>query len=144
MTEIVFHFNAPDKMAYACRFVRKAQRSGAKVVIVGSTDSLTQLDVMLWNMAPHDFVAHCSGEASEDIVDFSPVLLAEHAQHGNHREILLNLGQAVPEGFEDFQRLVEIVSATDETDRSEARLRWRHYLAKGYEITRHDLDLKAE
>jgi hypothetical protein len=36
MTEIAFHFNAPDKLAYACRFARKALRSGARLVITGS------------------------------------------------------------------------------------------------------------
>ena len=24
MTEVAFHFNAPDKLAYACRFARRA------------------------------------------------------------------------------------------------------------------------
>ena len=31
MTEIAFHFNAPDKLAYACRLLRKAVASGARV-----------------------------------------------------------------------------------------------------------------
>ena len=34
MTEIAFHFNAPDKVAYACRLLRKAVAVNAKVVVV--------------------------------------------------------------------------------------------------------------
>ena len=40
MTEIAFHFNAPDKLAYACRFARKAQRAGARLVIHGAQDAV--------------------------------------------------------------------------------------------------------
>jgi len=38
---------------------------------------------------------------------------------------------------------VEVVSAQDESDRAQARTRWRHYASRGYTITRHDLVLKA-
>jgi DNA polymerase-3 subunit chi len=65
-------------------------------------------------------------------------------RQGGHQEVLLNLGGAVPEGFSRFERLVEVVSATDEADRSAARARWRHYASRGYVITRHDLVLKAD
>lgn len=144
MTEIAFHFNAPDKMAYACRFARKALRSGIQLVITGPADMLAELDGMLWNMMPQDFVAHCSSDAGEELLRFSPVVLAVDVRQGGHQEVLLNLGGAVPEGFSRFERLVEVVSATDEADRSAARARWRHYASRGYVITRHDLVLKAD
>ena len=32
MTDVAFHFNAPDKLAYACRLLRKAVGSGSRVV----------------------------------------------------------------------------------------------------------------
>ena len=35
MTEITFHFNAPDKMDYACRFLRKAYNLQARVMVTG-------------------------------------------------------------------------------------------------------------
>jgi DNA polymerase-3 subunit chi len=144
MTEVAFHFNAPDKLAYACRFARKAQRSGVRVVIVASADALAQIDGMLWRMQPQDFVAHCRADADEELLQHSPVVLAADAREVPHQELLLNLGSAVPEGFSSFERLVEVVSATDEADRSDARMRWRHYASRGYAITRHDLVLKAD
>lgn len=144
MTEVAFHFNAPDKLAYACRFARKAQRSGVRVVIVASDDALAQIDGMLWRMQPQDFVAHCRADADEELLQHSPVVLATDARKAPHQELLLNLGDAVPEGFGSFERLVEVVSASDESDRSGARSRWRHYASRGYQITRHDLVLKAD
>ena len=33
MTEVTFHFNAPDKLGYACRLLRKAVGKGANVIV---------------------------------------------------------------------------------------------------------------
>ncbi|CAN7673697.1 DNA polymerase III subunit chi [Acidovorax sp. Leaf76] len=143
MTEVAFHFNAPDKLAYACRFARKVQRSGARLVISAPADTLVALDRMLWALAPQDFVAHCRDDADEELVHASPVLLAADARTAAHHEVLLNLHAEVPEGFGRFDRLVEVVSAQDESDRMQARARWKHYASRGYAITRHDLVLKA-
>lgn len=143
MTEIAFHFNAPDKLAYACRFARKVQRSGARLVIAAPVDTLQALDRMLWALAPQDFVAHCRSDADEELVHASPVLLAIDLPSTLHHEVLLNLHGDVPEGFARFERLVEVVSAQDEEDRAQARTRWRHYASRGYSIVRHDLVLKA-
>lgn len=143
MTEVAFHFNAPDKLAYACRFARKVQRNGVRLVISAPADVLAILDRMLWVMAPQDFVAHCRDDADEEMIHASPVLLAVDARLSPHHEVLLNLNADVPEGFSRFDRLVEVVSAHVEADRSAARARWKHYAARGYEITRHDLVLKT-
>ncbi|GKT01250.1 DNA polymerase III subunit chi [Acidovorax sp. SUPP3434] len=143
MTEIAFHFNAPDKLAYACRFARKVLRSDARLVITGPESALDGLDRALWAMAPQDFVAHCNERDGEDLREASPVLLAQDLRLATHHEVLLNLGGTVPPGFERFGKLVEVVSAHDEADRSGARDRWRHYASRGYQIVRHDLVLKG-
>ena len=59
MTEVAFHFNAPDRMAYVCRLLRKAVASGARVVVTGMPEALRQLDTALWTFSPVDFVPHC-------------------------------------------------------------------------------------
>ncbi len=143
MTEVAFHFNAPDKLAYACRFARKVHRSGARLVITAPAETLHVLDRMLWTLAPQDFVAHCHSDADEELVHASPVLLAVDVPTTPHHEVLLNLYDVIPEGFARFDKLVEVVSAQDETDRAQARVRWRHYASRGYSIVRHDLVLKA-
>jgi DNA polymerase-3 subunit chi len=143
MTEVAFHFNAPDKLVYTCRFARKVQRSGARLVISGPTEQLVALDRMLWTMAPQDFVAHALQDGDEDTVWASPVLLAVGVGSVPHHEVLLNLHPEVPEGFGKFDRLVEVVSAQNEADRSAARVRWKFYASRGYAITRHDLVAKV-
>jgi len=142
VTEVAFHFGAPDKLAYTCRLLRKAVGSGAKVVVVADADSLAQLDADLWSLSPTDFLPHSSGAASGSLKGRSPIVLVSHAgQAADQSGVLVNLAGSVPEGFERFERVIEVVS-TDAGDRDLARNRWRYYTERGYPITRHDLTLK--
>lgn len=143
MTDVAFHFNAPDKVAYACRFARKVLRSGARLAIVGAEDVLDELDRRLWALSPHDFIAHCREGRDADMWALSPVLLAERTDDVPHSDVLLNLGEQIPAGFERFAKVVEVVSADDALDRQVARERWRGYTAKGYTLVRHDLVLQG-
>jgi len=143
MTQIAFHFHAPDKLAYACRVARKVLRHEQRLVITGPADTLALLDDMLWQLAPQDFVAHCRADASEELLAASPVLLLPDPRQARHHQVLLNLGDTVPLGFDTFERLIEVVSATDEYDRQQARARWRDYRARGYDIVRHDLAIQG-
>jgi DNA polymerase-3 subunit chi len=142
MTEVIFHFNAPDKLGYACRLLRKAVASGAKVVVTGEPETLRELDVTLWTFAPLEFVPHCYGAGHAAAVQAaSPVVLADSARSAPHSQVLVNLGGPVPEGFEGFERLIELVTMQEE-DRRQARQRWKHYADRGYAITRHDVTAK--
>ena len=141
MTEVAFHFNAPDKISYACRLLRKASRQGARVVVTGSADMLQQLDAVLWSFSATDFVAHSLATDDATVLAASPVLLLESVLDAPHQQVLLQLGDAVPAGFERFERLIEVVTL-DEDDRALARQRWKHYASRGYAVQRKDLELK--
>lgn len=144
MTEVAFHFNAPDKLGYACRLLRKAVGTGAKVVVTGSAEILEQLDVALWTFQPLEFIPHCREPgATPAVLEASPVVLAQQSRRAPHHEVLVNLGESVPEGFEAFERLIEVVTG-DPQDREQARGRWKHYAARGYDITRHDLGTQVQ
>ena len=98
----------------------------------------------MWNLGPTDFISHCDAAAPDDVRSRSAVLLIDSdAPMQSDFPILVNLAEDVPAGFEQFQRVIEIVS-TDEQDRNLARLRWRHYTERGYTITRHDLKNRGE
>ena len=143
MTEVTFHFNAPDKLGYACRLLRKAAASGSKVAVTGEAGLLRELDTALWTFSPLDFVPHCHGASGSPVVlAASPVVLCDSARTAPHQQVLVNLGAPVPEGFERFERLIEVVTL-DEGERQGARSRWKHYADRGYAIVRHDLALKA-
>jgi DNA polymerase III subunit chi len=141
MTGVEFHFNAPDKMGYACRLLRKAAARGAKVAVTAESEFLRELDIQLWTFEALEFIPHCAASAPANVLDATPIVLCPQLREAPHHEVAVNLGSAVPEGFERFGRLIEVV-AVDEDDRAHARRRWQHYKARGYELKRIDLDLK--
>lgn len=144
MTEIAFHFNAPNKLAYACRLLRKAVASGAKVVVTGDEASLQALDTQLWTFSALEFLPHCHANSPLEQRMASPIVLAAQLDAGEtlpHHQVLVNLGDGVASGYERFERTIEVVTL-DEQDRQNARQRWKHYADRGYAITRHDLKLK--
>jgi DNA polymerase III subunit chi len=142
MTEVAFHFNVPDKLAYACRLLRKATAAGSSVVVTGEPQALRTLDTELWTFSALEFIPHChAASADPQVLSASPVVLADTARGTPHQQVLVNLGEAVPEGFERFERLIEVVSQ-DEGDRQQARARWKHYADRGYAIQRHDIAVK--
>lgn len=141
MTGVEFHFNAPDKMGYACRLLRKAAAKGAKVAVTADSEFLRELDLVLWTFEPLEFIPHCAASAPANMLDATPIVLCPALRDSPHNEVAVNLGGAVPEGFERFERLIEVV-AVDEDDRVRARRRWQHYKARGYGLKRIDLELK--
>ncbi|MDZ4145642.1 MAG: DNA polymerase III subunit chi [Burkholderiales bacterium] len=138
MTEIAFHFNASDKLAYTCRLLRKAVASGARVVVTAEPPTLQQLDVALWTFSALDFLPHCAAQATPEVVARSPIVLTGVPADAPHQQVLVNLSDNLPDGFERFERLIEVVSG-DAADRQAARQRWKHYADRGYAIVRHDV-----
>jgi DNA polymerase III subunit chi len=142
MPQLAFHFNAPGKVAYACRLLRKATAGGARVAVLAPPELLGPLDQALWTFSPLEFVAHVRAPCTPFDSARSPVLLCDDAQQADGFGVLVNLSTQVPQGFERFDRVIEVVDQTD-ADRQAARLRWKHYTALGLDITRHDLNLAS-
>ena len=137
MTEISFHFNVPDKLAYSCRLLRKAYLSGARVRVTGEPGVLTELDRLLWSFSPAEFVPHCFADAPASSIAVTPILLTETLAAPSQSEVLVNLGQAVPAEFERFDRLIEVVALASD-DIAAGRSRWKHYAGRGYALTKHE------
>lgn len=138
MTDIAFHFNMPDKLAYSCRLLRKIYLSGATVAVTAEPALLEELDGLLWNFSPTEFVPHCMAGAPPETLAATPVVLGAASSGAAARDVLLNLGVHIPEGFENFARLIEVVSQSSD-DLHSGRSRWKDYAAWGYDLKRHDL-----
>lgn len=135
--KIEFHFGISHKHEYACRLLRKAARTGVKTWVLCDAVSIQRLDAGLWNMASTDFVTHCTESASAALQRYSSAVLATEvdaaAIQSQGRNVLVNVSESaqIPEYFEQFGRVIEIVS-TDETDRYLARQRWKQYAHIGH------------
>ena len=138
MTEVAFHFNAPQKLAYACRLLRKAYLKGAQLVVLVPDEQVNELDQALWLMAPGEFVPHSVPGDPPAVQDRSPIRLVTAVPEAGGPAVLINLRDEAPPGFERFERVIDVVTM-DDRDRQQARQRWRHYVAAGVEPLRHDL-----
>jgi DNA polymerase III subunit chi len=137
-TDIAFHFNAPNKLTYTCKLLRKATLAGARVAVWAPPELLARLDSALWAFSSVDFIAHARAPCPAEVQSRTPVLLCEDAAHLSGYGVLVNLGVQIPQSLDGFARLIEVVTQ-DEADRQAARMRWKHYEAAGYTIVRHDL-----
>lgn len=147
MTEVAFHFNVPDKMNYICRLLRKATQAKARVVVTGSEETLKTLDEALWTFAPQSFITHGWSTDTSPSTELSSVLLqvsesADKVTSLPHHEILLNVGHSMPQGYETFERVIEVVGL-HEDDKNHARERWKNYAKRGYTLVKHDLNPKG-
>jgi len=129
MTQVDFHTNVGDKLAYACRLTRKAYLAGQPLLVTGEAQVLREYDERLLTFSPLDFIPHCALES--ELAAVTPVVLASHFDAAPHHGILLNLGAAVPEHFARFERLLEVVGDAPE-DLQAGRARYRFYRDRGY------------
>lgn len=133
MTNVAFHFNVIDKILYACRLLRKANAQGAKVTVTGDQHFLSLLDDALWTFESVDFIPHCQVSSPAHVLEKTNIVLASDARQSKHMDVLVNMGVTMPEGFERYLRLIELVSR-DDSERLPARERWRYYNSRGYAI----------
>jgi len=137
--KVDFHSGVVDKVGTACRLLRKAQAAGATVVVCGDRVTLDRLDVALWTFDPLSFVAHARvrGAAPAPAMARTPTWLADDPATVAAREVLLNLGPDMAAGWEQFERVVELVAA-DAQEAGAGRLRWRQYSQRpGVDLVHH-------
>jgi DNA polymerase-3 subunit chi len=138
VTTAAFHFNVENRLHYTCRLVRKAVAAGSRLAVTGADDILEQLDHDLWAFSATEFLPHCRWGNPAALVQRSAVLLCESLDGVTGRQVLINLAESVPQGVDAFDRVLEVVTV-DPLERSQARLRWKHYAQAGLALVQHDL-----
>ena len=116
-------------------------------MVAGPQHALQTLDEALWTLTPQSFVAHCWSSDASPKTDLSPVILKPLDNPSDdsmmpHHDILLNLGNTMPQGYETFERVIEVVGLNEE-DKTQARERWKQYAHRGYTLVKHDLGSKS-
>ncbi len=139
MSRVDFAFGAPDRLRMACEVVRKHYEAGRRVVVYLSDPRLlARFDRLLWGFESTAFVPHV--DADDPLAAHTPVVLTSKAPVPAHEQAwLLNLDAQCPPSFEQFARVLEIVSER-EADRLQARERWRVYQAQGCDVHAHKLN----
>lgn len=139
MTRIDFYVlagaNERGRELFACKLIEKAYKLGNRIVLRTDNDAQSQrLDDLLWTFRQGSFIPHDTNPDQRE----SPVFIGQQHNAGFAAEVLVNLGQSIPDGIEQFQRIAEIVD-NDEINRENARHRFRHYRGLGLDVNSHDV-----
>lgn len=139
-----FHTGVDEVTAYACGWLRKALRAGARVRVEADPLALDLLDKALWTFEAQEFLPHLRLRAQDDVPEAlrsTPVWLAdpgaELPEGVAAPDLLLRLQPQQAWDATAPQRLVEIVG-TDRDELRQARARWRTYQARGWQTTHHE------
>ena len=138
MTDVAFHTGIANPLDYACRLLRKAYRSGARVAVLGEPALLDRLDQALWTFEALEFVPHVvlpRDGADAGRVALSPIVLVkgDAAAPADCRIGVTLAGHAVTD-VGAFDRLIAIVGL-DPEQREAGRLRWREYERAGHAVS---------
>ncbi len=122
----------------ACRLAEKAVGQGLKVYIHReSREQALMLDELLWTYKDVGFIPHAMDNDHQ--AGSVPVVLGhgDGTQHGQ-AGLLINMNSAVPDFFERFERISELVDQS-EAVKQDARQRFRFYKERGYTPDTHNL-----
>ena len=143
MTQVVFHVGIEDRLDYACRLIRKALGSGARVLVLADEELIVPLDEALWLHDPTSFVPHALAGSPQAQSGQCAVLLAHDTTHMEGAwPVLINMRRELPEVPPRCEKLIELVSS-DEEDLILARQRWKSYVQRGFTPANHDARKRA-
>lgn len=121
----------------ACRLADKAYRLGHSVYIVASSEArAAALDDLLWTFRQDSFVPHERYPLTG--AEGSPVLIGTASPAEVAAQVLINFTDALPDGFERYQRVVELVDAHPDV-LAASRERFKQYRERGFTPETHKL-----
>lgn len=135
MTRVEFFFNVKNKHQKLVIISEKAIAKGLKLMVfVPNANEVAVIREYLWQQ-PHSFLPNY--RLTDDLAGVTPIIVDFKREHLTHDEVLINLQHPHPPFFSRFKRLIEIVGL-DEADKAEARIRYKFYRDRGYQITTFD------
>ncbi len=127
----------PGKELAVCKLTHKAFRLQHRIyILAASPEEAAHLDKLLWTFSAGAFVPHAL--LTEEQEYEVPVLIGEQDPPEKCRDVLISLTATVPQCFERFQRVVDVVGPS-EAARERARERFRLYRDRGCTVQTHNL-----
>ena len=137
MTRIDYYHHVANPHAFACKLANTVLRRGERLtVLLPDSAALKAFDQQLWSDPPTGFVPHCG--LHHPLLAETPVVLTTTLPETPATPVLLNLSLALPAGFADYSRILEVVSHSEDSLGC-ARDTARAYKAAGCPATYHDM-----
>lgn len=136
MTRVEFFFNVEDKLQKLAELSEKAIAKNVKLLMfTKNKEAASEIQQYLWSL-PQQFLPNHL--ASNALASATPIVVDWQGEQLLHDEVLVNLQHPQPLFFSRFRRLIEIVGL-DEADKADARVRYKFYRDRGYEIKSFDV-----
>lgn len=148
MTRVDFYIlaaeTALERSQFACKLAYKTAKLGHKIFILTKDEAQTQLvDDLLWTEPAQGFLPHqVISEQALAIHESTPVVISHLAPSDLWHDLIINLSDARPLNFSQFDRLAEVVVQT-EPCLSATRENYRFYRERHYPLHQHDLRQKV-
>jgi DNA polymerase-3 subunit chi len=113
----------------------KAIAKNVKLLMLAKTnEAAIQIQAYLWSL-PQQFLPN--HPSNHPLAAQTPIIVDWFTDEPPHDEVLINMQHPQPVFFSRFRRLIEIVGM-DEEEKVQARIRYKFYRDRGYEIKNYD------
>ncbi len=142
MTRIEFIINVENKFAQTAELCEKEVAKGRLITISSEDEThFSAIQMALWQVSVSSFLPLHHLQNTVDEADFSAICpihfaLCSHISTQNkliQDDVLVHFHLEAPPIFSRFRYLVELVGV-EESDKAAARLRYKFYRDRGYEI----------
>ena len=140
MTRVDFYILPEDehqqRLAFVCRLVEKAYKQQHRIYIhTPNAAASEELDLLLWTFKVESFVPHhIAGDGNPP----APVTIGHGDDCDDHHDVIINLGDEIPDFFSRFERCIEVVIQQEEI-LQKTREHFAFYKERGYPLKTHDL-----
>ncbi|WP_075880922.1 DNA polymerase III subunit chi [Vreelandella massiliensis] len=126
------------RLAFACKLAETIWRKGYRLHLHCEDQALAeQADEALWTFRPDAYIPHAL--ETSDMAAQVPVTLGWNALPSPTRETaLLNLHPDIPDGFDDYARVAEIINQHQAVLVAK-RACWQRYKTLSHEVVPHKL-----
>ena len=125
------------RLKLCCRLATKAFEAKQSLYIHCSDSAEAQtMDDLLWTFHDVGFIPHAQVGATH--ADVASILIGSGALPKQASAILLNLDTKIPEGAENYQRIIEVVAANDAAKKIAAEHE-KIYLQWNKKINKHEI-----
>lgn len=136
---VLSHEGGDARFRIACRLAEKAVELGNRVYIqTASPADAQRLDDLLWMFNDRSFLPHEISSGTEASHSRVMILLGDATAPPGHRQLLINLTNAVPAELDSYERIAEIVDVDPDSKR-QSRERYKAYREHGCELDSHNL-----
>jgi DNA polymerase-3 subunit chi len=130
---------AQQRWVFACRLTEKAYLRDLRVVIVNDSPAdMRTLDEMLWTFNDRSFIPHQICVESQAPDPATKVYLTAPPAQAPAADLLVNLSGRLPERWDSYSRIAEIIDA-DEERRRLGRERFKSYRDLKVSLETHQL-----